>query len=672
MPLTQQERTLLLGAFGDPELTRSIADLIDASGSGDVAGPASATDNAIVRFDATTGKILQNSVITVADTTGIMQWAATLDAQIKGGSSVTTNIAGGAAQLYGGDYNLGSGTGAGGSIALLAGTAFGGSGAGGTIQIIAGSAVGGPSGDISITAGTGTTNGSVLFSTDSGSQTILALTAEGAAEFTQITTPANPSSGNTSLYFKSDDKLYSLTDAGLETEIGAGGGDVTGPASSLNSTIALFDGLTGKLLKDSTISAFEDNVTTATLVLGTPTSGGIGYYSTAVGFLAGGWHSNGNASFGTNSLYSETAGLGTVSAAFGFEAGGGVSGGTGNSFFGSYAGNDVSDKLVAGSYNTFLGTRSGTPGSGTFSYSIALGAGSRITASHQWVVGGDAASTGDANISDAYFGSGVTDATPTSISVNATGGFGTNINGAAFRLAGGKGTGSANPGNIIFATSTAAGSSATLQTLTDRMTIDGTGAVNVLSGLVNLHTGGAFLSADSGGITALTAGDDGAGNGGGVTITAGTADQGGIASLIGGVSTDNGNQGGFAIVAGADHPGNGTGGSVVIGSGASVGGQSGDVELSIAVGATQGSILMNGGDVVLGAGVHFELTSTVDPGAPTDSIRMATKETTAGTPAHTLHLRTEAPVEAGIAVASTNKARVWINGVEYYILLTAV
>lgn len=39
-------------------------------GTGDVVGPASATDNAIVRFDGTTGKLVQNSAVTVADTTG--------------------------------------------------------------------------------------------------------------------------------------------------------------------------------------------------------------------------------------------------------------------------------------------------------------------------------------------------------------------------------------------------------------------------------------------------------------------------------------------------------------------------------------------------------------------------------------------------------------------------
>lgn len=45
--------------------------LASASGaSGDVVGPASATDNAVARFDGTTGKLIQNSAVTIADTTG--------------------------------------------------------------------------------------------------------------------------------------------------------------------------------------------------------------------------------------------------------------------------------------------------------------------------------------------------------------------------------------------------------------------------------------------------------------------------------------------------------------------------------------------------------------------------------------------------------------------------
>lgn len=42
---------------------------LSATGSGgDVVGPSSATDNAIARFDTTTGKLIQNSVVTVSDT----------------------------------------------------------------------------------------------------------------------------------------------------------------------------------------------------------------------------------------------------------------------------------------------------------------------------------------------------------------------------------------------------------------------------------------------------------------------------------------------------------------------------------------------------------------------------------------------------------------------------
>jgi hypothetical protein len=47
-------------------------------GSGDVVGPASSTDNALVRFDSTTGKLIQNSVVIVADTTGNMSGVGTL------------------------------------------------------------------------------------------------------------------------------------------------------------------------------------------------------------------------------------------------------------------------------------------------------------------------------------------------------------------------------------------------------------------------------------------------------------------------------------------------------------------------------------------------------------------------------------------------------------------
>ena len=58
--------------------------------SGDVYGPASATDNAIARFDLTTGKIIQNSVVTIADTTGDMAGVGTFSSGAITSSALTS------------------------------------------------------------------------------------------------------------------------------------------------------------------------------------------------------------------------------------------------------------------------------------------------------------------------------------------------------------------------------------------------------------------------------------------------------------------------------------------------------------------------------------------------------------------------------------------------------
>jgi len=61
--------------------------------NGDVVGPATATDNAIVRYDGATGKLIQNSVVTIADATGNMAGVGTL-----GVGAITTS----GALTYGG------------------------------------------------------------------------------------------------------------------------------------------------------------------------------------------------------------------------------------------------------------------------------------------------------------------------------------------------------------------------------------------------------------------------------------------------------------------------------------------------------------------------------------------------------------------------------------------
>lgn len=80
------------------------------AGSGDVVGPASATDNAIARFDDVTGKLIQNSVVTIADTTGNMAGVGTLGCGAITTTGVLTIPVGSAAApslTFAGDTNTG-------------------------------------------------------------------------------------------------------------------------------------------------------------------------------------------------------------------------------------------------------------------------------------------------------------------------------------------------------------------------------------------------------------------------------------------------------------------------------------------------------------------------------------------------------------------------------------
>ena len=62
---------------------------IATSGGGDVVGPASSTDNAIARFDSTTGKLLQNSTATLGDAGEAVFATGTFGASSGGVTTVT-------------------------------------------------------------------------------------------------------------------------------------------------------------------------------------------------------------------------------------------------------------------------------------------------------------------------------------------------------------------------------------------------------------------------------------------------------------------------------------------------------------------------------------------------------------------------------------------------------
>jgi hypothetical protein len=86
---------------------------------GDVVGPASATDNAIARYDTTTGKLLQNSVVTIGDT-GATTGITTLSASTSISTPIVkaTSSAGGALQNASGSPQIQWGAGGGDNVTV--------------------------------------------------------------------------------------------------------------------------------------------------------------------------------------------------------------------------------------------------------------------------------------------------------------------------------------------------------------------------------------------------------------------------------------------------------------------------------------------------------------------------------------------------------------------------
>lgn len=109
--------------------------------------------------------------------------------------------------------------------------------------------------------------------------------------------------------------------------------------------------------------------------------------------------------------------------------------------------------------------------------SICIGQSATSTAIRQLVIGSDKFNA--AEITDVYIGKGVVDALPTDTTYHATGGEGTDIAGADITIAGGKGTGSAAGGSVIFQTSVVGSTGTSLQSLTDRVEIDNSGNIMV-------------------------------------------------------------------------------------------------------------------------------------------------------------------------------------------------
>jgi hypothetical protein len=156
--------------------------------------------------------------------------------------------------------------------------------------------------------------------------------------------------------------------------------------------------------------------------------------------------------------------------------------GTGQTFVGYQAGTNVTGNnntvignasaatLTTGTRNVVIGSSANVQGSGNLDTvvvggnstgrdrcvligsnsnsgandNIVIGSNLNGTASNQFVAGGTTVP-----MNDVYFGRGVTDSSATAYTINGTGGSGSNNAGAALQLAGGKGTGTAEPGLVV-------------------------------------------------------------------------------------------------------------------------------------------------------------------------------------------------------------------------------
>lgn len=244
------------------------------------------------------------------------------------------------------------------------------------------------------------------------------------------------------------------------------------PAAGTNQTITN----AYALWVDAGTARFDGDVTVAGTLTGSG-SGTFGYFSRS-GTTITPATSGDSLSFPGSAGQSQQFGLGATagldSLAVGHFA---VAGGTSASTaIGTSASAGTSAVAVGqgATASNFVDTAIGAATSATFGYGIALGYGATTTTTNQFVAGSNTA-----GISNVYIGNGVTNAAPGGFVLQGSGGSGADVAGASVTIAGGKGTGNAVGGDILFQTSDAGASGATLQSLTTKMTLTELGNLGI-------------------------------------------------------------------------------------------------------------------------------------------------------------------------------------------------
>lgn len=90
MSATSYEVSISDGTVVEVSFPYTLTIASTGAGSGDVVGPASAADNAVARFDSTTGKLIQSSQVTISDAGAVAGVASIAMTASDGATKVLT------------------------------------------------------------------------------------------------------------------------------------------------------------------------------------------------------------------------------------------------------------------------------------------------------------------------------------------------------------------------------------------------------------------------------------------------------------------------------------------------------------------------------------------------------------------------------------------------------
>jgi hypothetical protein len=271
-------------------------------GSGDVVGPASATDNAVARYNLTTGKLLQDSSVLIDDSNNISGVGNITLSGTVDGIDIATDVAANTAKIT---YDSTSST----KVAFISVT-----------QAVDLDTM---ESDIA-TLDVITTRGDVVRGNSSGVIERLALGSNG-----QVLT----SDG---------------TDAAWATPSAAG--DLVGPASATDNAVAKYDTTTGKLVQDTNVLIDDDGRISQTALINSVI---IGVGAGALDDLS----TNNNVAIGEQAMSINVTG--TSNTHVGYWAGKQQVNGTANVSLGDRAGGGSSPGTYSGSRNTSIGAQAG-------------------------------------------------------------------------------------------------------------------------------------------------------------------------------------------------------------------------------------------------------------------------------------------------------------------------